>query len=145
MQGRILALCVSEKKHVKKVSVSHAYFKENEGIVGDAHAGSGHRQVSFLPNESINQMKKKGIDLPFGAFAENVVVAGVDFKKFSVGDVLLIGRDVVVEITQIGKECHAPCEIYRIAGDCIMPKQGIFGKVLKSGDVKVSDTINIQN
>ncbi|MDP8265009.1 MAG: MOSC domain-containing protein [Candidatus Aceula lacicola] len=144
-QGCVIALCLSEKKHVVKSSIDKVFFKKDFGIVGDAHAGSGARQVSLLSKDSIEKMIKSGVDLIDGAFGENMVVDGLDFKKISIGTHLLIGKTVILEVVQIGKECHSPCSIYHSAGYCIMPEEGIFAKVLESGEAKVSDPISFNS
>ena len=144
IKGRVVALCTSQEKHVAKSSVERVFLKKDFGIEGDAHAGSGERQVSLLSRTSIEKMLKLGADLTHGAFGENMVVDGLDFKKISVGTRLLVGKTAVLEVVQIGKECHQPCSIYRAVGYCVMPEEGIFAKVLESGEAEVSDFIFIQ-
>ncbi|MEJ2039686.1 MAG: MOSC domain-containing protein [Desulfosarcinaceae bacterium] len=113
----------------------------NHGLEGDAHAGPWHRQVSFLASESIACARDKGLDVDFGDFAENIATRGIDWLSVPVGTILRLGHDAEVQITQIGKECHKKCAIYYKAGDCIMPKEGVFAKVLKEGVVRVGDEI----
>ena len=143
-QGYVVALCLSKKKHVAKSSIKKAFFEKEFGIKGDAHGGSGARQVSLLSKVSIQKMVESGVDLLHGAFGENMIIDGIDFKKILVGTRLLVGKTVVLEVVQIGKECHSPCSIYHSAGYCIMPKEGIFAKVLESGEVQPSDPISIK-
>lgn len=138
---KIVSLAVSKKKGTRKSLVQKARLLCNHGLEGDAHAGEWHRQVSFLASESIARTRDQGLNVDFGDFAENIATAGIDWLDVPVGTVLRLGRDVEVEITQIGKECHKKCAIYYKAGDCIMPKEGVFGKVLKEGVVTVGDEI----
>jgi len=140
-QGRIVALCLSKDKHVAKKSKEKVFLKKDFGIVGDAHGGSEKRQVSLLSKISIEKMKEDGADVTHGAFAENMIVEGIDFKNIFVGSRLRIGRTGLIEVTQIGKKCHNPCSIYDAVGYCIMPKEGVFAKVLESGEVEVFDSI----
>ena len=135
--GVVEAVCVSEKKGMVKKEVPEIILKENWGITGDAHAGDWHRQVSLLAAESIEEVKKKMPGLRHGVFAENIVCRGLKLTALSIGDRLIIDGQVVLEVTQIGKECHnAGCAIKKAAGDCIMPKEGIFTKVIRGGVVK---------
>lgn len=136
--GKILAICISKKKGTLKNEVEEAKFIEDFGIENDAHAGKWHRQVSLLSFERIDEFRNKGANVNFGAFGENLVVEGIDVEKLPVGQKIKIG-DVLLEVTQIGKKCHDKCNIYYQVGDCIMPKNGIFTKVLSGGIVKVSD------
>ena len=139
------AVCVSVKKGMVKKDVPEILLKENWGIEGDAHAGDWHRQVSLLAGESIDAVKKKMPHLKHGVFAENIVCRGVDLMSLAIGDRLVIGGQVVLEVTQIGKECHnAGCAIKKATGDCIMPKEGIFTKVIHGGVVKASLAIAIE-
>ena len=144
MTGRIIAVCTSEKKQTKKINAGDAYLKENYGITGDAHSSSNtHRQISLLAIESIDKMRDIGLDVNPGDFAENLTTEGIDLVPLPIGTKLSIGKEVILEITQIGKECHTRCAIYQQAGDCIMPKEGIFARVLASGRVKIGDEIEI--
>lgn len=138
---KIVSLAVSKKKGTRKSLVQNARLLCNHGLEGDAHAGDWHRQVSFLASESIARTRDQGLNVDFGDFAENIATEGIDWLDVPVGTVLRLGREVEVEITQIGKECHNKCAIYYKAGDCIMPKEGVFGKVLKEGVVQVGDEI----
>ena len=137
IRGIIKAVCISEKKGTEKHPVNEIVLKENFGIEGDAHAGKWHRQVSLLSAEKVDEFNARGGDAAIGAFGENVLVSGIDFKKLPVGSIMRSG-DVVMKLTQIGKECHSHCTIYARVGDCIMPREGVFatvehGGVLRSG------------
>jgi MOSC domain-containing protein YiiM len=136
---RILAVNISEEKGVQKKPVSTARIEPRHGIVGDAHAGDWHRQVSLLANEDIDTMRGKGIDLSYGDFAENITTEGVDLAKLPVGTRLYIG-ETVLEVTQIGKECRHGCAIYTAVGDCVMPRRGIFAKVVEGGEISVESS-----
>ena len=136
--GKILAICTSEKKGTLKNEVEEAKFIEDFGIENDAHAGKWHRQVSLLSFERIDEFRNKGAKVDFGAFGENLVVEGIEVEKLPVGQKIKIG-DVLLEVTQIGKKCHDRCNIYYQVGDCIMPRNGIFTKVLSGGVVRVND------
>lgn len=138
----IKALCISKEKGTKKQNIKFATFKENFGIIHDAHAASP-RQVSLLAEESIEKMKVRGLKVAFGDFAENIVTYGIDLKTLPVAAKIKIGKTVVLEITQIGKVCLSRCAIYYKTGDCIMPKEGIFAQVLKGGRVKVGDKLEV--
>jgi len=131
---KILSLNKSEKKGVQKKPVSEMVLKPEHGIVGDAHAGNWHRQISLLAEEDISTIRGKGIDIDFGDFAENITTEGVDLSALPVGTKLIMG-DAEVEVTQIGKECHHGCAIFQTVGDCVMPRKGIFVKVLKGGRI----------
>ncbi len=135
----VLSVNISEKKGEIKVPKDFITLKENWGIVGDAHAGDWHRQVSLLAEEDIDIMREKGAELNFGDFAENITTRGIELHTIPIGTVLEIG-DARLELTQIGKECHKGCAIRDKVGDCIMPRRGIFAKVLKGGEVKGGNT-----
>ena len=139
--GKVLAVCVSKKKGTSKGRVGEAILKENYGLVGDAHAGGGLRQVSLLANESLKEMKKKGIKIGCGGFGENLTTTEIEVTNLLVGARLRIGESALLEITQIGKTCQKPCEIYKNLGDCILPSQGVFARVLSGGKVKKGDKI----
>ena len=144
MAGKIIAVCTSEKKQTKKINVRDASLKENYGITGDAHSSSDtHRQISLLAIESISKMRDMGLNVNPGDFAENLTTEGIDLVSLPVGTNLSVGEKVILEVTQIGKECHTRCAIYHQAGDCIMPKEGIFARVLTGGRVKIMDKIEI--
>lgn len=140
--GKVLAVCISEKKGTQKKPVDKIELKPEWGIVGDAHAGNWHRQVSLLSFEKIDEFRKKGAEVEFGAFGENIVCEGFDLSKLTVGTRFQIG-DALLELTQIGKACHSHCEIYKTMGDCIMPREGVFTIVLKPGIVKPGDEIKM--
>lgn len=142
MPGRVVAVCVSEKKGERKKPVEYVSVRENHGIVGDAHSGEWHRQVSLLALESIEKMRQKGLDVYTGDFAENITTEGIDLPSLPLGTKLSIG-EVLAEVTQIGKECHTRCAIYHQAGDCVMPREGIFVKVLRGGTIRKDDTIEV--
>ncbi len=137
----IISIAVSKKKGTRKKSIEKAMLVANHGIENDAHAGPWHRQISFLPSESIDEANKKGLELTFGDYAENIATTGIDWKAAPVGAKFRVGEEAVVEITQIGKECHKKCAIYYQAGDCIMPREGVFAKVLAGGPIRVGDSI----
>ena len=140
---KIVSIAKSKKKGTRKTIVDEVVVKKDHGIDGDAHSGPWHRQVSFLSSESIEEAKMKGLDVTFGDFAENFATQGIDWKTIPVGTQLRLGESIIVEVTQIGKECHNKCAIYYQAGDCIMPKEGIFARVLEGGPVKTGDGIEI--
>ena len=140
MSGRIKAVSISKEKGQKKGNVASAVIKEGLGIVGDAHAGSD-RQVSLLAMESIEKMKEKGLSVGPGDFAENITTEGIDLLSLKIGDKIEIGKEVSLELSQIGKVCHTRCNIYYQAGDCIMPKEGIFARVLKGGLIEPGDEV----
>lgn len=141
--GYIVSLAKSTKKGVRKEPVKEARLIENHGIEGDAHSGSQTRQVSFLAAESIEDAQKKGAPVGFGDYAENIASYGIDWKNTKVGTRVRIGEDAIVEITQFGKKCHNKCAIYYTVGDCIMPREGVFGRVLQGGLIKKGDQIQI--
>ncbi|MHB0856172.1 MAG: MOSC domain-containing protein [Anaerolineae bacterium] len=142
MKGKILAVCTSEKTGVRKKNVGSAIIRVAWGIEGDAHAGDWHRQISLLAIESIDTMRAKGLDVGPGDFAENITTEGVVLVDLPVGTQLKLG-ETLVEVTQIGKVCHNRCAIYYQAGDCVMPREGIFVKVLEGGPISVGDTIDV--
>ena len=142
--GKILAINTSEKKGVMKAEVQDAVLRENHGIEGDAHSGPGIRQLSLLANESIDKIRDKiNTGLCFGRFAENITTEGIALSSLAIGTKLQMGGEAIIEITQIGKECHSECEIKRLAGDCVMPREGIFGAVIKGGKISKGDEINV--
>ena len=140
--GKITAICVSERKGTQKHYIEQAELKVDHGIVGDAHAGNWHRQVSLLNKEKIDAFKARGAKINDGAFGENIIVEGIDFRTLPVGTRYRSG-DVLLEMTQIGKECHDHCAIYAAMGDCIMPREGVFCKVLQGGVLHVGDDLEI--
>ena len=144
MSAKIISINVSEKKGMRKKAVDSAVLKDNFGIEGDAHASDKwHRQVSLLATESIKKMQDKGLDVGPGDFAENITTVGVDLPNLPVGTKMTIGEDIELEVSQIGKLCHNRCAIYEQAGDCVMPREGIFVKVLKGGTIKTGDEIKV--
>lgn len=140
MDTRIVAVCVSRNKGEKKTPVAQVELRPGHGIVGDAHAGNWHRQVSLLAIESIRKMQGMGLTVDAGDFAENLTTEGVELVTLPLGAGVRIG-DTLLEITQIGKECHTRCAIYDQAGDCVMPKEGVFARVVKGGKVQAGDRI----
>ena len=140
--GKILAICVSEKKGTQKRPVDAAILKEDWGIEGDAHAGKWHRQVSLLSFDKIEEFRAKGAKVDFGDFGENLAVKGFDLRQLPVGSRFQIG-EAILELTQIGKECHSHCAIYHAVGDCIMPREGVFTQVIKGGAIRTGDEIRL--
>jgi len=143
IKGRIKAISVSEEKGTQKINVPTAELKTDYGIIGDAHSGNWHRQVSLLALESIDKMIAKGAKVAPGNFAENITTEGIDLCALKIGSKLKLGAEVELEITQFGKKCHSGCEIFKQIGDCIMPREGIFARVVKSGAINVGDLIEI--
>ncbi|MBN7572988.1 MULTISPECIES: MOSC domain-containing protein [Clostridium] len=140
--GKVVAVCISEKRGTQKKNIQERNFIENFGIESDAHAGNWHRQVSLLSYEKIEEFNNKGANVIDGAFGENLVVEGIEFIKLPIGSILRC-NDVVLEITQIGKECHNHCEIYKKMGDCIMPRNGVFAKVIVGGKIRCGDEMKV--
>lgn len=139
--AKVLAVNISETKGVPKEPIEKGYFEINHGLVGDAHAGNWHRQVSLLAQESIDKLDKEKLNgLCVGAFAENLTTKGIVLYELPIGTKLQIG-ETEMEVTQIGKECHMGCAIRNLVGDCVMPREGIFTKVLKPGWIKAGDEI----
>jgi TatD DNase family protein len=141
--GKILAVCTSPEKGTAKRNVGKAELVENHGLKGDAHAGPWHRQVSLLSRQRIDAFRARGAEVADGDFGENLVVDGIDFSSLPVGTVLDSG-DVVLEMTQIGKECHNGCQIFQAMGDCIMPREGVFARVLHGGALSVGDELRVR-
>lgn len=141
----IISIAISKKKGTRKKVMDKALLIADFGLEGDAHAGEWHRQVSFLSSENIESVRNDGLDVTFGDFAENIASKGIDWKNVPVGTKVRLGKEALVEITQIGKECHKKCAIYYQAGDCIMPKEGVFAKVLSGGAICCGDKIEIMN
>jgi len=143
--AKIIAVCRSREKSTKKGVIAEGVLREDYGLMGDAHAECcTHRQVSLLAVESINKMRSLGFDVGPGDFAENLTTEGIDLASLPVSTYVSIGKGVILEITQIGKECHTGCAIYRQIGKCIMPKEGVFAKVIRGGFVKAEDQIRIE-
>lgn len=138
--GVIKGICISEKRGTAKHEIEEAILAKDWGIQGDAHAGHWHRQVSLLSYEKIEEFRKKGADIEPGAFGENLIVSGYDFRNLAVGTRFQCG-EVVLEMTQIGKECHSHCEIYKRMGECIMPREGVFAIVLHGGMIRKGDLL----
>jgi len=140
--AHVLAVCISENKGERKKPVAEVELRENHGIVGDGHAGDWHRQVSLLAQESIDKMRAMGLDVNAGDFAENITTVGIDLVVLPIGTRLQVGG-TLLEVTQIGKECHTRCAIYYQAGDCVMPKEGIFARVISGGAIRPGDEIQV--
>lgn len=143
IKGRIKAISISKHKGTQKVNVPVAELQVDFGIVGDAHAGNWHRQVSLLSYESIDEMAAKGAEVSPGDFAENITTEGIDLRALKPSDKLGLGDDVELEITQSGKRCHQRCKIFERLGDCIMPREGVFAKVTKGGIINAGDAIEV--
>jgi MOSC domain-containing protein YiiM len=144
MTAEVISINISEKKGIRKKPVNKAVIKRNYGMNGDAHASSKwHRQISLLAVESIQKMQAMGLDVGPGDFAENITTRGIDLPGLPVGTRMTVGNEIELEVSQIGKECHSRCAIYHQAGDCVMPKEGIFVKVIKGGTVRKGDEIRI--
>ena len=141
--AEVIAVCISEKKGTVKHPVPHIDVRVHHGIVGDAHAGNWHRQISLLADESVDTMRALGLTLSPGAFAENILTRGIELKTLPIGTRLRVG-DALLEVTQIGKECHNDCEIKKTTGKCVMPTEGIFAVVLEEGRIQSGDTITIE-
>lgn len=140
--GVIKGICISEQKGTQKSTVDEAEFVTDWGIEKDAHAGKWHRQVSLLSYDKIEEFRKRGAEVDFGAFGENIIAEGFDFRNLPVGTRFKAGT-VILEMTQIGKECHSHCQIYQKMGDCIMPREGVFAKVIEGGKIHVGDELSI--
>ena len=140
--GKIMAVCISEKRGTQKKNIEKVRLIENFGLEGDAHGGNWHRQVSLLSYEKVRVFEEKGISVEDGAFGENLLVEGFDFKTLPGGTRFRCG-DALLGMTQIGKECHSHCEIYQAVGDCIMPREGVFARVLHGGEIQIGDEMEI--
>ncbi len=146
MKGKVVSINISDKKSVRKKPTKEAVIKTDFGIEGDAHASSKwHRQVSLLALESIKKMQGMGLKVKPGDFAENITTEGIDLLKLPVGTKMTIGNSIEAEVSQIGKKCHTRCEIYYQAGECVMPKEGIFVKVIRGGKIKEGDEITVSS
>ncbi len=143
IRGRIKAISVSKEKGTKKVNVPEAELRADFGIIGDAHSGNWHRQISLLAVESIDKMVAKGAKVSPGDFAENITTEGLNLYELPVGGKLKLGQSVELEITQFGKKCHSRCEIFEQVGDCIMPREGVFAKVTRAGAISVGGVIEV--
>ena len=142
MAAKVVSLNISKAKGERKTPVDGIELMEEHGIFGDAHAGAWHRQVSLLATESIRKMQDMGLDVGSGDFAENITTEGIDLPALPVGSRFTMG-EALLEVTQIGKECHTRCAIFYQAGDCVMPREGIFARVLRGGAVRPDDTIEL--
>jgi MOSC domain-containing protein YiiM len=143
--SKIVAVCISKEKGTRKKAQNKGVLQEDYGLVGDAHADCcTHRQVSLLAQESIDKMRALGLALGPGDFAENLTTEGIDLVSLSVGTRISIGKEITLEVTQIGKECHNPCAIYRQAGVCVMPTEGIFTRVIRGGVARAEDQIKVE-
>ena len=140
--GKVIAVCISEKRGTPKKNIHEARLIENFGIENDAHAGEWHRQVSLLSYEKIEAFRARGAAVEEGAFGENLIVSGIDFRRLPEGTRFRCG-EVVLELTQIGKECHSGCEIFKQMGECIMPKEGVFARVLHGGTIREGDELTV--
>jgi MOSC domain-containing protein YiiM len=143
MPGAVIAVCKSKHKGTPKTDVREGYLEVGLGLRGDAHAGDWHRQVSLISIEDIKIMEAKGLDVEPGSFAENLTTEDFDLHSVKPGDRLKVGSNVILEVTQIGKECHTRCAIYHKVGECIMPERGVFATVVQGGEVKAGDTIDL--
>jgi MOSC domain-containing protein YiiM len=142
-RGKVLAVNISQNKGEKKSNIGCGLFLENLGLENDVHAQAGIRQVSLLSKESIDKIREKGLDVNHGDFAENLTIEGIDLAKLPIGTKLKVGSEVLLEVSQIGKVCHNRCNIFYTVGDCVMPKEGIFAKVLVGGTIKVDDHVEV--
>jgi MOSC domain-containing protein YiiM len=142
--GKIISVNISKDKGEKKHNIEKCLLIKDMGLKDDAHAGFMHRQVSLLARESIDKIKNMGLDVVPGDFAENLTTEGIDLPSLPIGTKLMVGNGIVLRVTQIGKECHARCAIFQQVGDCVMPREGIFAEVLTEGEVKVGDTIMVE-
>lgn len=140
--GKVISVNISEIRGIQKHNVGKVKLIEDFGIENDAHAGKWHRQVSLLSHEKIEAFRAKGAEVKDGAFGENIVVSGIDFKTLPIGTRFKC-NDVIMEMTQIGKECHHGCEIFQKMGDCIMPREGVFAKIIHGGEIAVGDEMTI--
>lgn len=146
MRGKIVSINISDRKGIRKRPVEEVILRAEYGIEGDAHASSEwHRQISLLAMESIKKMQSLGLDVKPGDFAENITTEGIDLLSLPIGTHMTIGKGIEVEVSQIGKECHTRCAIYYQAGDCVMPKEGIFVRVLKGGKIRKGDEIIVND
>ena len=141
MKAEVITVSISKKKGTRKGNIPEGLLIENHGLKDDAHAGDWHRQVSLLAIESIEKIREKGLDVGPGDFAENITTTGIDLVNLPIGTKFRVGAEALMEVTQIGKECHSRCAIYYQAGDCVMPREGIFARVLKGGAIKQHDPI----
>ena len=142
--SRLLEICISKERGTAKVPVGEAVLREDWGLEGDAHAGSWHRQVSLLAFERIEEFRRRGGEVDPGAFGENLIIEGLDLRALPVGTRITVGGEAILELTQIGKECHSHCEIYKRVGDCIMPREGVFARVVRGGQIQKGDQVQTE-
>jgi MOSC domain-containing protein YiiM len=143
MQGKVVAVCTSPGKGTPKSDCGEATLRVDHGLVGDAHAAPGDRQISLLAVESVDKMRALGLDVGVGSFGENLAISGLPLPTLPIGTKLRVGGECLLEITMIGKTCHRRCSIYYRAGDCIMPREGVFAKVLAGGAVSTGDDVTV--
>lgn len=143
IKGKIRAISISKERGTRKYNIPVAELKADFGIEGDAHGGDWHRQVSLLAEESIEKTREKGMNVAEGDFAENITTEGINLQGLAIGSKLRLGSEAEIGITQFGKECHSRCEIFKQVGDCIMPREGVFAKVIKPGRIKPGDVIEV--
>lgn len=141
--AEVIAVCISERKGIRKHEVPFIRVQRDHGIVGDAHAGNWHRQISLLAEESVDKMRALGLTLQPGDFAENILTRGLELKSLPIGTRLRVGQ-TLLEVTQIGKKCHNDCEIKKLTGSCVMPTEGIFAIVLEEGEIRPGDTVTVE-
>lgn len=144
MRGEVVAVCMSPEKGMRKSNAGRGRLVAGSGFEGDAHAGPGDRQVSLLADESVDKMRTLGLDVGPGDFAENLTIRGLDICSLEIGTLLKVGSDALIRISRIGKECHSRCTIYFQAGDCVMPREGVFAEVIKGGEVQSGDPVVVQ-
>ncbi len=144
IKGKVLAVNISADKGTKKNNVRRCDLLRGFGLKGDAHGGHWHRQVSLLANESIDEMRRKGLKAAYGDFAENITTEGINLMSLPIGTTLRIGNEAILRMTQKGKECHDRCAIYYQMGDCVMPREGVFAEVLQPGQISVGDSIEVE-
>lgn len=144
MKGKVLSVNISDKKGEKKQNIGKCRLLKGKGLVNDAHAGFMHRQVSLLGKESVEKIRAKGLDVRFGDFAENLTTEGIMLYELPVGTKMKVGEEVILQVSQIGKECHTRCAIFQQVGDCVMPREGIFAEVIHEGEIKIGDGIEIE-
>lgn len=143
MRGEVKGICISEKRGTQKYEISEVNIITDWGLENDAHAGKWHRQVSLLSYDEIEAFKSRGANVEPGAFGENIIIEGYDLKTLPIGTIFKC-KDVVLELTQVGKQCHSHCEIYKMVGDCIMPREGVFTKVINGGHISKGDIFNVE-
>ncbi len=142
MPGKVIAVCTSNQQGMQKQNINEGTLKKEWGLEGDAHASTWHRQLSLLAIESIEKIRQQGLEVGPGDFAENITTEGIDLVNLPIGTNMQLG-ETLLEVTQIGKECHDRCAVYYQAGDCVMPREGIFARVLRGGNIKTGDTIEV--